>query len=382
MLGINSNRLREKRQEIIALWEERSLKEVPSAVTAESLALRDSLPIYLNHLSDALATNRKMDVTSVLAHNTEAIRIGKLLGADNTSYVLTEVIFEYHILREVIFQVLEVEGPLDPPQRDIIYDSIEKAVNDAAVKFSEVHSAIQQKFIDTLTHDLKTPLTSAKIGAQIILRRSDKPEACIKSAKNIISSLNRLESMIHDLLDASRVRAGETLSLPFVQCDLEAVIHEVVNEMSIIYGNRFTVDSKEAIEGKWSSDGLRRATENLIGNAVKYGDSQTPITISLRPGKTNVELAVHNHGPTIPEQDVPILFEHYGRSKSGAQSTQVGWGLGLTLVRGVVDAHKGQIRVESAEGKGTSFILQLPYAKDPALDRTNCAQIPVFSHSP
>jgi hypothetical protein len=158
MAGQNSNRLKDSIEKIMRLWTERSLKEVPSAVSANALALRDSLPIYLNHLSEALATNRKMDVKSVLAHDKEAVRIGSLHGADragNTSYILTEVIFEYHILREVIFQVLEEAEPLDSLQRDIILDSIEQAVNDAAVKFTDVHADIQQKFIDTLTHDLR-----------------------------------------------------------------------------------------------------------------------------------------------------------------------------------------------------------------------------------
>ena len=121
MSGIHSQRLKEKKELIMSIWEKRSNSEVPSALLTRSLALRNSLPLYLDHLSDALATNRKMDMKSVLAHDSESIRIGKLHGADragNTNYSLTEVIFEYHILREVIFQVLESDGPLEVIQRD------------------------------------------------------------------------------------------------------------------------------------------------------------------------------------------------------------------------------------------------------------------------
>jgi hypothetical protein len=101
-----------------------------------------------------------MDFKSVLAHDDTATRIGKMHGADrasNRSYNLGEVIFEYHILREVLFQTLEEDGPVAPYQRDIILDSIEQAVNDAAVEFSQVHTDIQKKFINTLTRHLKTP---------------------------------------------------------------------------------------------------------------------------------------------------------------------------------------------------------------------------------
>ena len=128
MAGVSSNRLKDKKEEILCLWEERSLQEVAAAGTAASLSLRDSLPLYLDHLSEALATNRKMDTQSIFARDEKATRIGKLHGADragNKHYALTEVIFEYHILREVIFQVLENEGPLAEIQRDIILDSLE-----------------------------------------------------------------------------------------------------------------------------------------------------------------------------------------------------------------------------------------------------------------
>jgi signal transduction histidine kinase len=106
--------------------------------------------------------------------------------------------------------------------------------------------------------------------------------------------------------------------------------------------------------------------ENLIGNAVKYGAPDTPITVGLRSGETAVELSVHNHGPVISELEIPLMFQQYRRSKSAEAGTKTGWGLGLTLVKGVTDAHKGKIRIESAEGKGTSFILELPYRANEA----------------
>ena len=88
---------------------ERCLKEVASAASAGTLALRNSLPLFLDHLCEALATNRRMDVEAVACHHRESVRIGKLHGADrasNRSYQLREVIFEYHLLREVLFDIL------------------------------------------------------------------------------------------------------------------------------------------------------------------------------------------------------------------------------------------------------------------------------------
>jgi signal transduction histidine kinase len=359
MAGISSNLLKDRQEKILSLWVERSLKEVPSAVTAEALALRNSLPLYLDHLSEALATNRKMDVRSVLAHDKEGIRIGRLHGADragNTSYVLTEVIFEYHILREVIFQVLETEEQLPVIHRDIILDSIEQAVNDAAVKFSEVHADIQQRFINTLTHDLKTPISAAKLSAQLILKKSENPEACIELGSRVIGRMNRLTSMIDDLLDAGRVRAGEFLQLQFSECDLRMVCEEVVDEMSIVHNRTFKFNASGNVKGVWGGDGVRRALENLVGNAVKYGKMTGLITIKLEEIKSGVRISVHNEGTPIPKEEISSLFVNYRRSKSAESGTQGGWGLGLTLVKGVADAHKGTIQVTSGEGEGTTFI--------------------------
>ena len=174
----------DNKERVLGLWVERCLKEVTSAASAGTLALRNSLPLFLDHLCDALASDRKVDVAAVASHMLESSRIGKLHGADrasNRSYLLREVIFEYHILREVLFEVLETEGPMPKTRRDIVLDAIEQAVNDAVVEFTEVHADIQQKFFDTLTHDLRTPVAVARMNAQATLKRSDLagPDDCL-----------------------------------------------------------------------------------------------------------------------------------------------------------------------------------------------------------
>ncbi len=359
--------LRDNKEKILCLWEERALKEVASASKATNLALRDSLPLYLDHLHDALAASRKMDVKSVIKHDNEAIRIGKMHGADRAgtvSYVLNEVIFEYHILREVIFEVMEPEEALSKTHRDIILDSVEQAVNDAAVKFSEVHADIQQKFVNTLTHDLKTPITSVKLAAQLILKRSDQPDDCLRSAGRIIGNVNRLDSMIHNLLDVSRLRAGEDLSLNFAQCDFSAIARDVVDEMSDVHGSRIRLKSKGTIQSILSADGLRRTLENLISNAIKYGDSKADVWVELSQNEVAFQFSVHNVGHPILESELPLLFQQYRRAKSAQESNETGWGLGLALVKGVVDAHQGTIEVESTEEKGTTFQVEIPFARD------------------
>ncbi|RPH79226.1 MAG: hypothetical protein EHM80_08375 [Nitrospiraceae bacterium] len=371
MSDVHVRCLQDNKERILGLWEDRCLKEVASAASAGTLALRNSIPLFLEHLCEALATNRNMDVAAVTSHVRESLRIGKLHGADrasNRSYQLKEVIFEYHILREVLFEVLETQGLLPKPARDMVLDSIEQAVNDAVVEFSEVHANIQQKFFDTLTHDLRTSVAVARMNAQVTLKRGDMAGPAIAAQNNILISLNRLDSMIKNLLDGSRIRAGERLCLQFTNCDLAVVIREVVEEMRMVYGPRIVAVSEGELHGNWGAEGLRRTVENLITNAVKFGAAETPITISWDSGIAAIEVTVQNEGPVIPEQETPRLFQQFRRATSKDTSTPPGWGLGLTVVKGVVDAHNGKIHVASAEGMGTRFTLEIPSAPPPGLN--------------
>lgn len=117
-----------------------------------------------------------------------------------------------------------------------------------------------------------------------------------------------------------------------------------------------------------NKDGLRRLIENLASNAVKYGQENTPITISLEQDKNTVTLSIHNKGEPIPLEEQSIIFKQFRRS--GSSEDKIGWGLGLPVVKGIVDAHNGSITVESEKNKGTTFIINLP--KNPqGLDAKN-----------
>ena len=166
--------------------------------------------------------------------------------------------------------------------------------------------------------------------------------------------------MIHDLLDVSRIRAGETLTLQFIPCDLSGVIHEVLEEMSIVHGDRFQFYSKKSFDGSWGCEGIRRAVENLVGNAVKYSTPNTPILVSILENSNQILISVHNIGNVIPAEDIPNLFLPHKRSNAAKKGNKQGWGLGLTLVKGVVEAHDGSVEVESSEEKGTTFTLLIP----------------------
>lgn len=225
----------------------------------------------------------------------------------------------------------------------------------------EKERELREQFVATLTHDLRTPLTAAKMGAQFILRRPENTEKNQQLAVKIIRSIDRMDQMVRDLLDASRIRAGESLSLTMNQCDLREVALMTLRELGAAYGDRFMLETdRDSITGYWNEDGLRRVIENLASNAVKYGFPQQLITVSLKQTDETAQIIVHNFGNPIPKDEQQSLFEPFQRSHTVQSGSKKGWGLGLTLVKGVVEAHGGFVNVASDEAEGTRFIVTLP----------------------
>lgn len=343
-------------------WETRAYAEISAARVQKSLALRDSLPDYLKQLVDALSNTIDRNAIRVRLDREDSLSIGRQHGVDRAgaaNYTLDQMIFEYHILRQVIFNIIEEDGfVLSPLETEIIVCSIEQAVNDSATQFSKTLQETRERFTHTLAHDLRGPITASKAATQLLLRQPNNADLCTKTAGRVLRSMDRIDSMISDLLDANRISAGEALPLQITQVDLDALAHQTADELNSAHDNRIVVRSSGKCLGYWDENGLRRVLENLLTNAVKYGSPETPITISIEQTPSVAKLTVHNHGKAIPAEEVPLLFQQYRRARSTKQKT--GWGLGLTVVKGITEALGGSVSVSSAEGTGTSFILELP----------------------
>ncbi len=346
---------------IMQRWEARARVEVYASMHQDSLVLQDSLPLYLNQLVDELSDQTDKTSSQVVADEVESTRIGKKHGHERAGYAdysMNQLIFEYHILRQVIFQVLEEEAPLSVRDRDIIIGSVEQAVNDAATQFSETLQDIQELLMVTITHDLRGPINVVRMGTQLTLRRLEGGDTHANVATKMICAIDRLDSMIQNLLDASRLRSGQKLKLKFEECDLEKLVKDLVEDLSFAHGERFVVVSDSDIKSCCSPKEIGRVIENLATNAVKYGALNTPITVTLQQTEAQISLTVHNEGDAIPLEARSILFQQFRRTSCAEDQT--GWGLGLFLAKSIAEAHQGTIEVESEEGKGTSFIVTLP----------------------
>lgn len=212
----------------------------------------------------------------------------------------------------------------------------------------------------TISHDLKNPLSTAKMGAELLRLVPARAESI---AGQILRSLDRSDRMINDLLDTHVVRAGKRLPLELAEYDMRELVASVIEDMRLLHGDRFVVRTDEECRGIWSWEDMRRVIENLLSNAVKYGKLESPITIVAGERDGRMQLSVHNEGPPISAEEKERIFEPFERGAASSRGRK-GWGIGLTLVRGIIDAHGGNISVESDHG-GTTFTIRNPMDSSP-----------------
>ena len=335
-----------------------AVKEIPDVILLDiRLPDIDGLEVCRRLKADP-RTNR-IPIIHITAH---ALGVDKKVrsleeGADAYLTFPVDRIYLIAIMRSLIRlnqAEIEREALLDCVQSD-------KVRLQAALLELQQEKLLREKFVATLTHDLRNPIAAIKISAEMAKRQPESQAPLMSHLQRIIRSADRADRMIQDLLDTNLLRMGQELPMKFQESDLREVSKEAIEDQTLLFGSRFILKACNAIIGKaWDPAALRRVLENLLQNAVKYGALDQPITVSIEERTDKVALAVHNWGNPIPPEEQKDLFEYHSRSKSAMRDNQGGWGIGLALVRGVVNAHQGKVQVESSEEKGTTFLIELP----------------------
>jgi PAS domain S-box-containing protein len=226
----------------------------------------------------------------------------------------------------------------------------------------------RQDFLRAVSHDLRQPLTVIQGQAQMLkgrLERAGQPERDVKGAERIIDSSRRMGKMISDLLEATRLEAGQ-MPLDLGPVDLYSLALETVGRLDNQDGaGRVHVELPEEALSPVSGDrvSIERVLGNLIGNALKYSDPDTPVTIRLSRAGNELLASVIDQGRGVSAADLPHLFGRYFRARE-VRERHDSLGLGLYICRLLVEAHGGKIWVESEVGKGSTFSLSLPLARE------------------
>jgi signal transduction histidine kinase len=217
----------------------------------------------------------------------------------------------------------------------------------------------EQEFAAMVTHELKNPLQPIQGYAQMMQRRSAYSEQAVTT---IIRQAKRLERLIDDLLDVSRLDAGR-LTLAPEWVDLGALVESsAAQAQATTHLHTIHVEvAHEPLRGQWDRDRLEQVLQNLLSNAVKYSPEGGRVLVRAEQRGTEAVVSVTDQGPGVAPEDIARLFQRFSRLESAVASSVKGLGLGLYISRRLVEAHGGRIWAESS-GSGATFAFALPLA--------------------
>jgi heavy metal sensor kinase len=303
-------------------------------------------------------TTRQSLVQTIIVIAVAAIIFAALLSWFFTARVLSPLV-------DITESALRISGADDLsqriPERGPVNDEMGRLVtafNDTLGRLEQLFSS-QQRFLADVSHELRTPLTVIKGNADL-MRRMEKVDK--ESLDNIEDEADRLTRLVGDLLLEAQAESGK-LPLHFAPVELDTLLLEVFKEMRILARERVQLKLPEidqiVING--DRDRLKQVLINLVANAIKYTPQGGEVYLSLGKVGDNARLIVRDTGLGIPAEDLPHIFERFYRAeKSRSRSKVGGFGLGLSIAYWIVNHHGGQIEVDSAEGKGTTFCIYLP----------------------
>lgn len=228
----------------------------------------------------------------------------------------------------------------------------------ARISAERERDQVRDMLIAALTHDLRTPLQAATTWTALLERTVDDPQGS-SAILRLQRSHRRLDRLLRSLLDSLSLDSGRPLSLSASSFAMEHLVAEIVADSAQMLAPRVVLEG--AAQGWWDRDALFRVLENLILNAVKYGDPGAPIEcrIAIDAGDRAV-VAVANRGLPIPPSEWESIFEPFTRGRDALGKPLPGWGVGLAFARAVARRHGGDIRVAASGPEETVFELKIP----------------------
>jgi signal transduction histidine kinase len=232
---------------------------------------------------------------------------------------------------------------------------------------------VKDEFLATLSHELRTPLNAILGWTRMIRSGQLDPSKMARAFESIERNAGAQKQLVEDLLDVSRIVTGK-LRLDVQVLDLAQVVEEAIEavrpaaEAKEIRVERLLEANLPPIVG--DPERLQQVVWNLLSNAIKFTARGGHVQLAIRPASSHVELAVTDDGQGIPADFLPFVFDRFRQADASFTRTQGGLGIGLSIVRSVVELHGGTVEVTSeGPGRGAAFLVKLPQAPARARER-------------
>ena len=355
---------------LVGLWDSEAqllrftLADAPAAVSLDSefpamVAFRTQRPTFSpeTHYQSAIAATAQFNEIA------RAVLAAPITAGQRNLGVLTVFAARAPIFADDDLALLQLLAD----QAAVILESRQLIDEAARVQASETATRLKDDFLSAAAHDLKTPLTTLVVQAQLLERRAERtPEAPVDRAglRRIVQESERLSAMVIELLDATRVEQRQLIRRR-APTDLTAIVADVVSRHATPR-HPCRIVGDQPLVGLYDTGRMTQLVENLVENAVKYSPDGGQVVLTLWRDDTTVHLRVTDHGIGIPADDLPQLFARFHRGKNVDDRRFPGMGLGLYICHGIVAEHGGTIDVDSQAEEGSSFHVALPLATYPS----------------
>jgi len=219
------------------------------------------------------------------------------------------------------------------------------------------------RFSADVSHELRTPLAIVRGELEGIMRQRQLPRDVVESVGSTLEEVERLTKIIDQLLVISRLDAGE--SLPQQTVDVGALVLSTLDQMQLLAEEK-AISIVEKVDPGIHVSGdplrLRQAVVNLLDNAIKYTPEHGQIEVSVTAAASKAQIGIRDSGIGISAESLPHIFERFYRTDTARNRNSGGAGLGLSIVKAICSAHGGEVKVQSEEGSGSRFELELPLA--------------------
>jgi len=257
------------------------------------------------------------------------------------------------------------DGRVGNAQLTAIYE-VGFAITMQDITYLKEMDRIRSEFVHTVSHDLRSPLTSVMGYSELVERVGPLNENQRDFLNRIRDGIQHITSLVNDLLDLGNVEAGFDTQRQFVQ--LEGILRYTLDMLQgQIKSKRLKVhtDIARSLPALRANPiRLRQVLDNVVGNAIKYSNADGEVKIAIHAEGDQVILQVTDEGLGIPPTDQQYIFDKFYRGSNTSPEIE-GSGLGLAIVKSIVENHQGRIWVESAVGKGSSFFIVLPVLSEP-----------------
>jgi two-component system sensor histidine kinase/response regulator len=277
---------------------------------------------------------------------------------------LQDKIIDQQTERQLVVQMLEYRAnKIDQQVLNELLKNLVLKYADAENKLSELNQ-LKNKFLGMAAHDLRNPLSSMRGFSEIMLSglTGDLNNDQKEYLTIIFNTSNQMLSLVNDLLDVSVIESGK-LDLNLQKVSIKKIIEDRLHLLAHLSQQKnITVHmfSQEIPEVNIDINKISQVIDNLITNAVKFSPPGVSVYISAEVKEGKVEISVKDEGPGISDDDREKLFGAFQKLSARPTGGEKSTGLGLSIVKKILDAHHGSINVKSLDGKGTTFTFALP----------------------